>query len=95
MEDSGNSCPPWMYCDNGTCKCGDIPHSILRCACDDNWPGKVSVLDCYCPTYNKDEDQNEAGNCISNCAKRHVGGKDSVYIGLSILRRMHDPGRWI
>ncbi len=30
MEDSANSYPPWMYCDNGTCRCGEIPHSILR-----------------------------------------------------------------
>ena len=55
-----------MYCDNGTCKCGDIPHSILRC--DDNWPGTVSVLDCYCLTYNKEKDTNEIGQCIFNCA---------------------------
>ncbi len=66
MEGGGNSCPPWMYCDNGTCKCGDIPYSILRC--DDNWPGKVSVLDCYCLTYNEEEHTNELGHCIFNCA---------------------------
>ncbi len=60
-----SSCPPWMYCDNGTCRCGDIPNSIIRC--DDNWPGKVSVLDCYCLTYNE---ANEVGHCLFNCVKR-------------------------
>ncbi len=28
MEDGASSCPPWMYCDNGTCRCGDIPHKM-------------------------------------------------------------------
>ncbi len=67
MEGDGNSCPPWMYCDNGTCKCGDIPPRILRCS--DNWPGKVSVLDCYCLTY-EEEHTNELGHCIFNCARK-------------------------
>ncbi len=67
MEDGASSCPPWMYCDNGTCRCGDIPQSIIRC--DDNWPGKVSVLDCYCLTYNEEKDTNELGHCLFNCAK--------------------------
>ncbi len=68
MEGGSNSCPPWMYCDYGTCKCGDIPHRILRC--NDNWPGKVSVLDCYCLTYNEEEHTNELGHCIFNCARK-------------------------
>ncbi len=78
-EGGGNSCPPWMYCDNGTCRCGDIPHSILRC--DDNWPGKVSVLDCYCLTYNEEEHTNEVGHCIFNCARRN-NNTDLIYIPL-------------
>ncbi len=67
MEDGASSCPPWMYCDNGTCRCGEIPHTIIRC--DDNWPGKVSVLDCYCLTYNEEKDTNEVGHCLFNCAR--------------------------
>ncbi len=76
MEGGANSCPPWMYCDNGTCKCGDISHSILRC--DDNRPGKVSVLDCYCLTYNEEEHTNELGHCIFNCI-RNVNSTDVIY----------------
>ncbi len=72
---SREACPPWMYCDNGICRCGDSTHSILKC--DDNWPGEVSVLDCYCLTYNGEEDTNEVGHCLFNCA-RNVS-IDSLY----------------
>ncbi len=81
INENGTSfCPPWMYCDNGICRCGDIPYSILRC--DDNWPGKVSVLDCYCLTYSEEKGITELGNCIFNCAGKDnniVVNKDPIY----------------
>ncbi len=83
MEESANSYPPWMYCDYGTCRCGEIPYSILRC--DDNWPGRVSVLDCYCLTYNEEEHTNELGHCLFNCARKD----DNT--GTTIIDPIHHP----
>ncbi len=80
MEESANSYPPWIYCDDGTCRCGEIPHSIL-----DIWPEKVSVLDCYCLTYNEEKHTNELGHCLFNCARKD----DNT--GTTILDPIHHP----
>ena len=47
-NDSTNLC---VFSDDGLSKCGDIPHDILQCSSQ----GNISVLDCYCITYNKNE----------------------------------------
>ena len=54
-----------VFSDNGLSKCGDIPHDILQCSSQ----GNISVLDCYCITYNESENESQAeiGNCMYNC----------------------------
>jgi hypothetical protein len=53
-------CSPWMYCDSGACRCGEIPNSIMRCSENKN----LSVLDFNCVTYNEDKELFEAGSCM-------------------------------
>ena len=49
------------------------------------WPGKVSVLDCYCLTYNEEKHTNELGHCLFNCARKD----DNT--GTTILDPIHHP----
>ena len=74
-NDSTNLC---VFSDDGLSKCGDIPHDILQCSSQ----GNISVLDCYCITYNKNEKESQAeiGSCIYNC-----GYTDSIYSLYQIL----------
>ena len=46
-------CPTWFFPDpslNGTCRCGDDIHGIVRC---DDSTKKAFIRSCYCMTYNK------------------------------------------
>jgi hypothetical protein len=59
----GKDCSsPWKYYDNGSCKCGDIPHEIIHC--DDSSHKNVSVLNSYCMTYDEQANITEVGTCI-------------------------------
>ena len=51
-------------CEDGLCRCGDIPYDILQCI----GQNKLSVLDCHCITYDEEESQAEIGSCLYNCA---------------------------
>lgn len=53
-------CSPWVYCDRGECKCGEIPYGILQCDVRAN----VSLLNNNCLTYNKKEHLTELGKCL-------------------------------
>ena len=63
-----------VFIDDGLSKCGYMQHDILQCSSQ----GNISVLDCYCITYNENdkESQVEIGNCIYNC----VNIKESYFI---------------
>ena len=64
-----------VFSDDGLYKCGHIPHDILKCSSQDN----ISVLDCYCITYDK-ESQAEVGSCIYNCVNTNkTDSSDPVY----------------
>ena len=67
-----------VFSDDGLSKCGDIPYNILQCSSQ----GNISVLDCYCITYNKSEKESQAeiGNCVYNCFNiNKTNFSDSVY----------------
>ena len=67
-----------VFSDDGLSKCGDIPYDILQCSSQ----GNISVLDCYCITYNENdkESQAEIGSCIYNCFNiNKTDFSDSVY----------------
>lgn len=70
-----NSCLPWHYSEINQCKCGKIPNRILQCSND-----QLSVLDCFCITYNQEEDLTEAGSCFYNCNQvQYSDLSDMVY----------------
>ena len=59
-------CSPWVYCDDGECKCGGFPGHIASLQCQ---VGKnLSILSSKCVTYNRTI---EFGSCIYN-----MGNKD-------------------
>ena len=62
-------------CNKGHCQCGKVPDKILQCSNE-----HLSVLDCYCVTYNADQDLVEVGGCLQNCEvlKKNSRG-DMVY----------------
>ena len=67
-----------VFSDDGLSKCGDIPQDILQCSSQ----GNISVLDCYCITYNENEKESQAeiGNCVYNCFNiNKTDFSDSVY----------------
>ena len=52
-----------------------MPHDILQCSSQ----GNISVLDCYCITYNE-KSQAEIGSCMYNCLNTNkTGFSDPVY----------------
>ena len=53
------------YCVNENCRCTkkSPTRDIIQCSEKRN----LSVLSCFCVTYNEDEDIAEVGNCIYNC----------------------------
>lgn len=57
-DDKPNFCSPWVYCENGQCKCGEAPpHQILECTVGNN----LTLLESNCVTYDEEEDVFEAG----------------------------------
>ena len=51
---------PWTYCDNGTCKCGEIPSDIVQCHLDTN----STILPRQCITYDDITQANVIGSCL-------------------------------
>ena len=74
---SKNNCYPWMYRRNstGVCECSKIPYRAVLC--DPTIP-RTSILDCYCMTYNKKQDEVELGRCVYGCGHK----TDTVYYEL-------------
>ena len=64
-KNSSTFCSPWSFCGiDGTCKCPEIPNSVLYC----NEFGQIKgILTCNCITYNKNTSTLEIGLCYYNC----------------------------
>ena len=59
---------PWQYCDNGSCRCGNqAPNGIIECDVDQN----LTVLSCYCLTFDEKYGITELGSCVYNCGNPH------------------------
>ena len=70
-------CLPGFFCSNETCKCGHrYPHGIIKCNED---KGTLSVLDCYCATFDQNKNVAEVGACFYNCINLKKDLSDIVY----------------
>ncbi len=66
-----DTCPPWLYCSEGKCECGNDLQGMIKCSVNKT----LSVLDCNCVTYTEEEELAEVGKCIYNCG--HFNKKDA------------------
>ena len=59
-------CPVWTTYNSSTqhCECGDSIRGVVHCDPDTR---KVSLLRCYCITYNEDTNGTVVGPCIITC----------------------------
>jgi len=77
-------CSRWSHCtDAGTCECFHNDNFIFEC---DNHGNRVSILDCYCLTFDEEKNTTEVGWCLYNCQhSRRVNamGTHSVYYPLA------------
>ena len=55
-------CPPWTYCNETYCQCGDDLGDTIYCN-----QSTLKPSDCYCVTYDVDTNRTYAGACIENC----------------------------
>ena len=63
------SCPTWLFPDsslNNTCTCGNDIEGAVKC---DNSTKEVSILPCYCMTYDESTGP-VVGTCFYNCVTR-------------------------
>ena len=65
---TAQDCYPCMYYSgnetNGVCECSDIPYQAVLC--DPAIP-RTSILECYCMTYNYEQNVTEVGLCLYGC----------------------------
>ena len=62
MCSESDSCPPGLFCEEGTCQCADYyPHNIISCNGTSS-----SVLSGYCATWDRDRNITLTGACIYN-----------------------------
>ena len=77
-SNSNGSDLSWHFCVNENCTSfkKSLSNDVVHCSP----AGNLSVLDCYCLTYNTEQGLAETGNCIYNLY-RHNGGdlSDPVY----------------
>ena len=65
----GHDCSPWMFHNktSGKCECSEVPnHAVL---CDATIP-RTYILDCYCMTFNPQQNSTELGRCLSGCGHK-------------------------
>ena len=72
-------CLLWMYRDeqSGECKCSNSPYGAVHC--DPTIP-RTSLLDCYCMTYNTEQNQTQLGHCVYGF--NEISVPDYVYFTL-------------
>ena len=66
LQSCSGQCPVWTTYSNttGKCECGDSLKGVVDCS-----PGtlQVSVMKCYCMTYNEEANSTVVGPCIFTC----------------------------
>ena len=65
----GGACPPWTVnsSSSGECQCGENLEDVVYCDSDSK---KISLLQCYCMSYNRDFNTTVVGPCNAMCTKR-------------------------
>ena len=68
MSCSG-ACPPWTVYSSasGDCQCGDTLHGVVHC----DRGNKISLLRCYCMSYNRDFNTTLVVPCNAMCKRKH------------------------
>ena len=71
------ACPPWTVSSSasGECQCGDALHGVVYCDRDNK---RISLLKCYCMSYNRDFNTTVVGPCNAMC--RDMGGYHSYNV---------------
>ena len=73
-EPVNDTCPIWFLpsTSNGTttCKCGNSLGGVVLC---DDSTHKILILQCYCISYNENENMVVIGNCLYACFRQRVG----------------------
>ena len=62
------ACPPWTVFSSpsGECQCGDGLYGVVHCDRDNK---RISLLKCYCMSYNMDFNMTVVGPCNAMCRK--------------------------
>ena len=79
------ACPPWTVDSSasGECQCGDSLHGVVHCDRDNK---RISLLKCYCMSYNRDFNTTVVGPCIAMCRGMGAGR----YVSYSVLNVSDD-----
>ena len=72
------ACPPWtVYNDEtGQCDCGNDLRGIVHCNAETK---SVSVLTCFCMTYNSKTNQTVVGHCMIMCKRKRNDATCKLY----------------
>lgn len=73
------TCHEWLVENNNTCVCPNSFDGIIKC--DDNM--LVSILDCYCATFDGIAHEMVAGSCYFNCENNKNVFHDVLYHNIS------------
>ena len=70
-ESCSGACPPWTVCNSasGECQCGDTLHGVVHCERENK---RISLLKCYCMSYNRDFNTTVVGPCSTMCRRPGV-----------------------
>ncbi len=60
-------CPKWSFCEEGKCQCPAYFSDAIHCDQVGERKDILLVLNCYCITYNSNENLFELGSCLYNC----------------------------
>ena len=71
LRKPSDSCPLWFRRNltTGQCECGDDLKGIVHC---DRESKQISVLFCYCMTYNSEMDVTMVGPCLQLCTRKNT-----------------------
>ncbi len=78
------TCPVWTFYNetSNKCQCGSSLDGLVECVSSENGHFSVSVLFCYCMTYNQRTKEVTVGQCLKNCrfhGKFHCQGKTMLH----------------
>ena len=62
------ACPPWTVYSSasGECQCGDSLRGVVHCDRDNK---RISLLQCYCMSYNRNFNMTVVGPCNAMCRR--------------------------